>query len=72
MVNANMLKSKMVLHGDNMSMLADYLGISRQTLTLKVSGVNDFNQSEIKMIIMKYNLTPEDTEAIFFGEDNES
>lgn len=72
MVNANLLKSKMVLHGENMSVLADHLDISRQTLSLKVSGVNDFTQSEIKQIILKYDLTLEETNAIFFGESNES
>ena len=72
MVNANLLKSKIVLHGDTMAILADHLGISRQTLTLKVSGVNDFTQSEIKLIILRYNLTPEETNAIFFGEFDES
>ena len=72
MVNANVLKSKIVLHGDTMSSLADHLGISRQTLTLKVSGANDFNQSEIKSIIIKYGLTPEEVDVIFFGESDES
>lgn len=71
MVNANLLKSKMALHGDNKTMLANYLSISRQTLTLKMSGANDFNQSEIKSIILKYDLTPEETEEIFFGEVDE-
>lgn len=72
MVNANLLKSKIVLHGETMATLADYLGISRQTLTLKMSGANDFTQSEIKQIILKYDLTLEETNAIFFGESNES
>lgn len=68
MVNVNLLKSKIVLHGDNLTNLADHLKISRQTLTLKISGTNDFNQSEMKQIITKYGLTPEETNAIFFGE----
>lgn len=72
MINANLLKSKIVLHGENLSILADYLGITRQTLTSKVSGVTDFTQSEIKQIILRYDLTLEETNAIFFGESDGS
>lgn len=66
MVNENLLKSKIVLFGDTLSDLADYIGITRQTLTMKISGVTSFTQPEIKRIIMKYDLTPEETETIFF------
>lgn len=72
MVNANLLKSKIVLHGENLAILADHLGITRQTLTSKMSGVTDFTQSEIKQIILRYNLTPEETNDVFFGESDES
>jgi hypothetical protein len=72
MVNANLLKSKIVLHGDTLASLAEHLGIARQTLTSKMSGTTDFTQSEIKQIILKYDLTLEETNEIFFGESDES
>lgn len=62
----------MALFDDNLITLADHLGISRQTLTLKVDNKSDFTQSEIKKIIIRYKLTPEETEQIFFGDENES
>ena len=62
----------MALFNDNLTTLADHLSISRQTLTLKLDNKSDFTQSEIKKIVIRYNLTPEETEQIFFGDEDES
>lgn len=72
MIKRNLFNSKMALFNDNLTTLADHLGISRQTLTLKLDNKSDFTQSEIKKIVIRYNLTPEETEQIFFGDENES
>ena len=68
-LNKNMLKSVMVLHGDIQETLAEYLGISATTLSLKMNETNgaEFTQGEIKKIILRYDLTAEQTMKIFFS-----
>ena len=68
-LNKNMLKSVMVLHGDTQETLAEYLGISAPTLSLKMNETNgaEFTQGEIKKIILRYDLTAEQTMKIFFS-----
>ena len=68
-MNKNMLKSVMVLHGDIQETLAEYLGISATTLSLKMNETNgaEFTQGEIKKIILRYDLTAEQTMKIFFS-----
>lgn len=66
-MNAKALKSVMVLNGDNVVSLANYLGISEQSFRNKMrENGTSFKQGEIAMIVAKYNLSPEDTMAIFF------
>lgn len=71
MVKRNLFNSKMALFDDNLTTLADHLGISRQTLTSKLDNKSDFTQSEIKKIVVRYDLTPEEMDQIFFGEEDE-
>lgn len=66
-MNTNLLKSKMVLHGDNITTLADKLDVSRQTLSLKIDGISDFKLSEVKKIRLMYHLTDEEMLEVFFG-----
>lgn len=66
-MKTNVFNSKMALFGDSPDKLAEYLGISRQTLTQKMSGKSDFKRSEIDKIIERYELTPEETHEIFFS-----
>ena len=65
-----MLKSVMVLHGDTQETLAEYLGISAPTLSLKMNETNgaEFTQGEIKKIILRYDLTAEQTMKIFLAD----
>ena len=66
----NLLFSKMALFGDSIETLAEYLGITRQTLTQKIEGKSQFKQKEITMIAVRYKLTPEEVYEIFHeGED---
>lgn len=68
-MNKNLLRSVMVLHNDTNITLAEYLGISDSTLSLKINETNgaEFTQGEIKKIIQRYNLTAEQTLQIFFN-----
>lgn len=68
-MNKNMLRSIMVLHGDTNTDLAEHLGISTSTLSCKMNETNgaEFNQTEIRIIKNRYDLTPEQVVQIFFG-----
>ena len=67
MINERLFKSKMKLYGDTQESLAENLGICYTTLNRKIRGAGDFVQSEIKSIAVKYELTPEELEEIFFA-----
>lgn len=73
-MNKAKLKSVMALYEDTNETLAKYLGISMQSFSSKInekvlpSGKKaEFTQNEIRAMIRKYNLTPDDVDAIFFG-----
>lgn len=66
-MKVNVFNSKMVLYGDSLETVAKYLGISRQTLDMKLSGGSEFKQDEIKKLIARWNLTPEEVTEIFFN-----
>ncbi len=70
MLNVLLLKSKMILNGDNNTTLSKFLGISRQTLANKMNGNNgsEFYQSEISSIKKRYNLTASEIDDIFFNQ----
>lgn len=63
------LRSIMVLHGDTNKDLADYLGISEQSVSNKINeNGTEFKQGEIARIKMKYNLSCEQIDNIFFAD----
>lgn len=66
-MNTNLLKSIMVLKGDNITMLAGKLGMSRQTLSLKIDGLSDFKLSEVKKICVLYELSHCEMLNVFFN-----
>lgn len=70
-MNKNHFKSIMVLHGDTQKTVADALGVSEQTVGDKVNGLSDFKQSEIKVLIDRWELTPAQVDEIFFSGENE-
>lgn len=63
----NLIVSKIKLHGDNQSDLAEYIGISPQRLNAKLNRTNgaDFTRSEIAKINKRYNLTDEELVKFF-------
>lgn len=71
MVDTNLLKSKMIAHGDNSSKLADALGIAKVTLSRKLNNIADFTNRETAFIVNRYNLTPNETINIFGLNKNE-
>lgn len=66
-MNKNHFKSIMVLHGDTQKSIADALTVSEQTIGDKINGISDFKQSEIKILIDRWNLTPAQVDEIFFS-----
>jgi len=68
-MNKRELKAEIVRFGDNCGDLAEALGISRQTLSNKMSGNNaQFTQNEINTMKERYNLSPVRITEIFFSE----
>ncbi|MFR1777166.1 MAG: XRE family transcriptional regulator [Clostridia bacterium] len=68
-MDKNKLKSKMILNGDTGSDLAEYLSISRTTLSSKMNNNgSEFTQGEILKIKEKYKLTGKEIDEIFFND----
>lgn len=63
-----LLRSIMVLHGDNDKSLAEYLNISDRSFSSKINeNGSEFNKREISAIIKKYSLTDDLVMRIFFS-----
>ena len=68
-MNKELLRSIMVLHGDTNKTLADYLGITEQSLCNKINeNGTEFKQGEIRRIKIRYNLTSDQIDLIFFAD----
>ena len=67
-MNKELLRSIMVLYGDTNKDLADYLGISEQSVSNKINeNETEFKLSEIRKIKKRYNLTKDQVDLIFFA-----
>lgn len=66
-MNKALLESKMKLFGDTGGSLAEYLDISRTTFSSKINGKADFTQKEITLIKVKYDLSADEVDGIFFA-----
>lgn len=66
-MNIALLKSKMVLRGDNQVKLANELGITETSLSYKFSGKTPFKSSEMEKIIQRYQLSADEIKEIFFS-----
>ena len=71
-MNGKLLKSKMVLFGDEdfTVAIAKLLNISRQTASAKLNGNGRFTQPEIAIISKHYDLSADDIQKIFIEGDN--
>ena len=68
--NKNMLNSKMKLIGDNQSDLAAALNLSVVRTNAKINNTDgaEFTQSEIGIMISRYQLTAEEVMMTFFTD----
>lgn len=69
-MNKNLLISKMKLFGDNQIDLARALGLSLTRTNAKINETDgaEFTKNEITIIKIRYNLTAEEVDQIFFTE----
>lgn len=72
-MNIRLLKGHMAIFGDDMDSLAKAMGFHNKSLYYKLSPQNPrgFTQSEIKFIVDRYKLSPDDVVKIFFTEQKE-
>lgn len=68
-MNERLLRAKMVEHGYNDHTLSLALGINDSTFYRKKSGIGDFYRSEIKTIKDCLNLSGDEVDRIFFGDE---
>lgn len=57
MINTAAFRGEMVAHGWTQRRLADYLGISENTLSLKIRGLASFTLDEVEKICVAFGIT---------------
>jgi hypothetical protein len=68
-MNGKLLRSIMVLHGDTNATLAEFLGITEQSVSNKINeNGTEFKQGEITKIKARYSLDSDMVDRIFFAE----
>jgi plasmid maintenance system antidote protein VapI len=68
-MNKTAMKITMTKHHDTQEMLAEALDMQISGLNARINGKIDFRAGEIIKIVKRYNLSPEETTAIFFEEE---
>lgn len=67
-MNSKLFKALMVVHGDTNASLAEYLGITEQSVCNKINeNGTEFKQGEIGKMKIKWNLNADQIDAIFFN-----
>lgn len=68
-MNGKLLRSIMVLHGDTNASLAEFLGITEQSVSNKINeNGTEFKLGEITKIKARYNLDCDMVDRIFFAD----
>lgn len=67
LLNVQLLKSKMTLYNDTQEDLAEYLGMTRNTLLSRLNEKSYFTNKEIYLIKIRYSLTDEEVILIFLS-----
>lgn len=69
-MNIKLFKSKMVLNGDTNESLARAIGISPQRCCAKINSTNgaEFTQGQIAKIKVRWKLSAQDIDDIFFAD----
>ena len=68
-MNNELLREVIKDSGVKVTALADKIGISRQSLTMKLNGERSFDQGEIMAIKTNLHLTDEQFMQIFFNDE---
>lgn len=67
-MNKKLFRSLMVLHDDTNASLAQYLGITEQSLSNKINeNGTEFKQGEMALIKARYNLDADMIDRVFFA-----
>ena len=67
-MNSKLFRSVMVLNGDTNAKLAEFLGITEQSVSNKINeNGTEFKQGEIAKIKARYNLDSDMVDRIFFA-----
>lgn len=64
------IRAILAKYGHTQNDLAELLGLTYQSVSIKINGHKDFTQSEIFTMIHCYGLTPEEVVDIFFSVDS--
>lgn len=68
-MNGKLLRSIMILNGDTNASLAEYLGITEQSVSNKINeNGTEFKQGEISKIKTRYKLDSAMVDRIFFAD----
>lgn len=67
-MNLTYLNDRISLSGITITALADKMGISRQSMYLKMSGERDFKTSEVEKLCEILRLTAEERALVFFAQ----
>ena len=69
MVNTNLLRYHMGMHGDKQADLAKALHMPQSALSARMTGKTDFRRLEMDAICKRYGLTADDMLAVFFAQE---
>lgn len=64
------IKALLKVHGVSQNDLADALGLTYQTISIKVNGHKEFTRDEIMAIKLMFKLTAEQLDYIFFDTND--
>lgn len=67
MFNRDLFRAKYIEHGMNSDDVARIMGINPATLYRKMGGISDFTRNEIQLFRAALQLSPKETDAIFFS-----
>lgn len=68
MTNVNYLKALMIYRKDNIRRLCKDTGKQESNFGMKLRGQKEFRQSDMALLIERYNMTPEQVFLAFFPE----